>query len=1561
MKKSTAIKRVFSICLASAILASTGTAALTAKADERENTESTASETTATDTSEEDASEEGDLGELGLGNLDDPDFEKYADHSTDIEPKNAAAALPDAVDNTTNSNAKFFPEIDSQGALGSCCTWAETYYQFTYMSNKANNITTTKENTFSPTWTYNLYCLDDDDGSSSSGIYNIMQYMGCVTVQDVPIVTTKNPRSGFLDWHATDDIWAKATENRITGYKSMEVSGNVTDNKDTDLNEIKEALSNGDVLTFSTYFRSWHKNGRIKSSSQNGVDNSHVGEQAVSACIGFSGGHRMTLVGYNDNIWIDINNNNKVDNGEMGAFKVANSHGKGYGNNGFMWVAYDALNRKSFVSGVQNQSDRNKIFWDIASIKVKKNNYSSGMLLKCVLHSSCKYEVSVKATAVNKTTNESKSFVFYPYPNFETSLPSPVPNGNFAGEYEAADATFYYDLNNVVSGLTSSNINNYTWTFEFNDKYDNDSALTIKECKIVNRKTNAEIDYLGEYTITLNGNTNTISKSNLNSQLVAPLEITPVGNFGTKDLYTDKARVSGAAGKNPYIVKWDITRYGNQYSTKTETFKNQKHTGVGTSKIIAQPGKYELKTTVTDAEGTTYTNTQSFSVYGTDVTELTTNSETKFGSVDYFHSGDTVVVTPTVKGLPSDTSSLTFRYIIKDNLNNSLVAQYDLGANQPLTWTPTEKRDYAVYYRILNGSTVLDSTVKLIGVLDEFTNPSFEIDVPDQANIGDLWYVRTDIVGNNDQYIQRVEIIKDGKVYDRITNNLSSSSKHFHATTSNTLFLEGTFTIRATVIDPLQVDSFITKSKTFTVKPTKITSLTANKSSCYQYDSVVIKPTTENLSNRYSINGKTTYTVTKNGVSSKYEAGENNTLNWTPTETGTYNIKCDYDYSDYYTSPTHLDSKTITYKVNKTQIKSLTANKSPIYANETVTITPKANVSSNVPLSSYKYTVTKDGVSKSIAANAKGQLSWKPTETGTYAVKCSIVHNSKTLATKTVNFNVEKKPLSASVKVTPDGDLGIPENVTIKATAAGGTAPYQYRYEMQRFGQTTVIKDWSTSASVKKLIEQDGYYTFTVYVKDADGNQISKQATKTVNRCLVNFTTDKTEGKTGEQVTITPTLSTPTSLIKAANYKYTITKGSTSTKYNANSGNALVWTPAEAGTYTIKCEVVYKGVTYDAYSKSFKVNDADNDITIYYKGYNKPYIHYRVAGGSWTDVPGVAMTSSFALGAYPYKYTIKLNGAASAEVCFNDGNNNWDSNNGANYTFTKGTYTFKDGVITAIENPGLAAKVSVSKTTIINNETVKLTAAGENGTAPYTYAFSYTYNGKTTQIRDFAASKTCNVVLTVPGTYLIYATVKDANGNTAISTSKVITVNHPQITAVHTSADKIYYGQNVNFTLDTANTYDGLTVRYSMQKDHWYESYETALGETFTWTPQGWGDYSIAVSLMNNGTEVATYTFGYTVENTPANTVTIYYNGYANPNIHYQVGNGAWTNVPGVAMTPTKDLPGYTHRYVIDLGSASYANVCFNDGNNNWDSNNGANYRFTKGTYKFSNGTITAM
>ena len=59
----------------------------------------------------------------------------------------------------------------------------------------------------------------------------------------------------------------------------------------------------------------------------------------------------MTVVGYNDDIWVDINSNGFVDPGEKGAFRIANSWGTGWGEGGFCWMSYDALKNPSAVSG----------------------------------------------------------------------------------------------------------------------------------------------------------------------------------------------------------------------------------------------------------------------------------------------------------------------------------------------------------------------------------------------------------------------------------------------------------------------------------------------------------------------------------------------------------------------------------------------------------------------------------------------------------------------------------------------------------------------------------------------------------------------------------------------------------------------------------------------------------------------------------------------------------------------------------------------------------------------------------------------------------------------------------------------------------------------------------------------------------------------------------------------------------------------------------------------------------------------------------------------------------
>ncbi|MBQ3782068.1 MAG: CotH kinase family protein [Lachnospiraceae bacterium] len=82
------------------------------------------------------------------------------------------------------------------------------------------------------------------------------------------------------------------------------------------------------------------------------------------------------------------------------------------------------------------------------------------------------------------------------------------------------------------------------------------------------------------------------------------------------------------------------------------------------------------------------------------------------------------------------------------------------------------------------------------------------------------------------------------------------------------------------------------------------------------------------------------------------------------------------------------------------------------------------------------------------------------------------------------------------------------------------------------------------------------------------------------------------------------------------------------------------------------------------------------------------------------------------------------------------------------------------------------------------------------------------------------------------------------------------------------------------------------------------------------------------------------------------NTATVYYKRAENTSwtkvyAHYKV-NGVWTKSPGVAME--KVSAGYW-KTSIDLGKATEATICFNNGSGSWDSNDSKNYTVYEGTY----------
>ncbi|MEE1218367.1 MAG: carbohydrate binding domain-containing protein, partial [Ruminococcus sp.] len=436
-------------------------------------------------------------------------------------------------------------------------------------------------------------------------------------------------------------------------------------------------------------------------------------------------------------------------------------------------------------------------------------------------------------------------------------------------------------------------------------------------------------------------------------------------------------------------------------------------------------------------------------------------------------------------------------------------------------------------------------------------------------------------------------------------------------------------------------------------------------------------------------------------------------------------------------------------------------------------------------------------------------------------------------------------------------------------------------------GKETVIYDYAYASGCTKQFTQAGTYTLIARVKENPYSTEILTAEKTITVkalpkfAIKSFAINPADGKVNVMDSVKMNLE-----MEDSSKSYLVQfvcideKGNETVIYDYAYANACTKQFTQVGTYTLMVRVKENPYSTNILTASKTVTVTEpvkNTTTIYYKGYSTPYIHYQVAGQSWTKAPGVQMTATSEVNGYTHKAVIDLDAATSVTVCFNNGNNTWDSNNGKNYKFNAGTYTFSNGKIEEYDPNALKiASFDITPANgIINvNESVKMTVTMTNPNATYMTQFAYVDgSGKETVIYDYAYANGCTKQFTQAGTYKLIVRVKENPYSTDIITvEKTVTVVDPS-----------------------------------------------------------------------------------------ANVVTIYYKGYSTPYIHYQVAGQSWTNAPGVQMTATTEKAGYTHKAVIDLGTASNVTVCFNNGNGTWDSNNGANYKFEAGTYTFSNGVITKI
>ena len=531
--------------------------------------------------------------------------------------------------------------------------------------------------------------------------------------------------------------------------------------------------------------------------------------------------------------------------------------------------------------------------------------------------------------------------------------------------------------------------------------------------------------------------------------------------------------------------------------------------------------------------------------------------------------------------------------------------------------------------------------------------------------------------------------------------------------------------------------------------------------------------------------------------------------------------------------------------------------------------------------------------------------------------------------------------------------------------ALGYTGIVQTRYDIYDGSSWSVLKDFSTQGNAQWTPSKAGTYKILVTVKDVTGRVLVNSYNYVINDALVidniNVNPDSPQ-LVGANITVNSISSGGVGNLLT---KFIISDGTTDEVIKDYSADkSFVWQPKKAGVYNITAIVkdeagkeVKKSLTYQIY-KPLTIDSVQIDQGSSIKLGNTVSIRSLVSGGNgkvtysinaknnettenilessediitaWTPKKSgiwtITVTATDESGnktekqallevreAAKNQTTIYYNGFSTPYFHYKIGNGNWTTVPGIAMTATT-------------EKAGYTHKVTVDL-----GDSDNITACFNNGSGRWdsrnggNYFFNagtYEYsNGKITQIE--APDKTL----------LINSFKSSVEGRVKVGNSVTLTAN-----ATTTKS-------NLKYKISVVDSKNKTTV---------LSDYST--NNIAKWTPTVAGDYKLVLDVTDSSGGIIEREMRIKAYDISSNNTTIYYKGYSAPYIHYKIGNGKWTQVPGIKMIPTTEKSGFTHKIIVNLGDADTLTACFNNGNGNWDSRNGANYTFKAGTYTYTNG-----
>ena len=266
-------------------------------------------------------------------------------------------------------------------------------------------------------------------------------------------------------------------------------------------------------------------------------------------------------------------------------------------------------------------------------------------------------------------------------------------------------------------------------------------------------------------------------------------------------------------------------------------------------------------------------------------------------------------------------------------------------------------------------------------------------------------------------------------------------------------------------------------------------------------------------------------------------------------------------------------------------------------------------------------------------------------------------------------------------------------DITVSASAAGGSGDIQYKFSVKNASETTVLSDYSAQSSIVWTPEEPGTYSIIIEVKDSEGNTNSRTISPYViedDRTSVRPVLKGVSPANGSELEVNKPA---TVNVKAAGgmtgtnllfYKVAVKapNGSAVNTVYYQTGNTLTFTPVQTGTYTVTVSVqnsanttVQRTFTYESVGQLTPVED--------------PIVKSFTANVQ-SPVPAgtaVTLTAQGTQGVQPYEYRFSINGTVVRDYA--------PSNSYGWVPQSEGSYTLK---VTLRDAQGKTAEKTMSFT-----------------------------------------------------------------------------------------------------------------------------------------------------------------------------------------------------------------------------------------------------------------------